>query len=81
MMLSTVLLLAAAAVARSSDAPARVDDSAAAGGCGWSRCVNCTGGPCGPSSQKCIGKPPGPYTFHLADPSCDINDPNGAAAP
>ena len=51
------------------------------GGCGWSRCVNCsgTGGsvvPCGPRHQTCIGKPPS-YTFHLADPTCDINDPNG----
>ena len=54
------------------------------GGCGWNRCVNCSGGaggavvPCGPQHQICIGKPSPPsYTFHLADPSCDINDPNG----
>eukprot|EP00937_MAST-01D_sp_MAST-1D-sp2_P004367 g4367.t1 len=54
------------------------------GGCGWSRCVNCTdtpGGavvPCGPSHPKCIADKDKPvYTFHLADPTCDINDPNG----
>lgn len=53
------------------------------GGCGWSRCVHCTdtpGGPvvpCGPQHQKCIAKDKPKYTFHLADPTCDINDPNG----
>ena len=54
------------------------------GGCGWGRCVNCTdtpGGPivpCGPNHQLCIASPSKPtYTFHLADPTCDINDPNG----
>ena len=54
------------------------------GGCGWSRCVNCTdtpGGaivPCGPAHPRCIADADKPkYTFHLADPTCDINDPNG----
>jgi len=54
------------------------------GGCGWSRCVNCTdakGGPvvpCGPAHQQCIADADKPtYAFHLADPTCDINDPNG----
>ena len=46
------------------------------GGCGWSKCYNCVGGHCSPTNQKCTGKPP-KYTFHLADPTCDINDPNG----
>lgn len=54
------------------------------GGCGWSRCVNCTDDPngpivpCGPLHQKCVAAPDKPtYKFHLADPTCDINDPNG----
>ncbi len=53
------------------------------GGCGWQRCVNCTtstGGvvPCGPAHQHCLASANKPtYRFHLADPSCDINDPNG----
>ena len=46
------------------------------GGCGWHRCVNCTGGPCTPQNQKCLGSTP-KYAFHLNDPHCDINDPNG----
>ena len=33
------------------------------------------GGPCTPENQKCIGDVP-KYTFHLADPTCDINDPS-----
>ena len=34
--------------------------------------------PCGPEHQKCIAAADKPkYTFHLADPTCDINDPNG----
>ena len=49
-------------------------------GCGWQRCVNCTEGgavvPCSPAHQTCIGKSP-EYTFHLADKTCNINDPNG----
>ena len=56
------------------------------GGCGWSRCVyNCTdvpGGsqiyPCGPAHPLCAKSPTKPtYKYHLADPTCDINDPNG----
>ena len=47
-------------------------------GCGWSRCVNCTNGPCSPTNQMCIASSNKPtYRYHLADPSCDINDPNG----
>jgi len=47
-------------------------------GCGWSRCVNCTNGPCSPTNQMCIASNNKPtYRYHLADPSCDINDPNG----
>ncbi|CAE7947125.1 CWINV4 [Symbiodinium sp. KB8] len=44
----------------------------AAGG----RHVNCRDGPCAPGNDRCIGSSP-TYTFHLADPTCDINDPNG----
>jgi hypothetical protein len=56
------------------------------GGCGWSHCVtNCTdvpGGaqvyPCGPAHPLCPHSATKPtYKFHLADPTCDINDPNG----
>ena len=32
--------------------------------------------PCGPQHQTCTGTPP-TYRYHLADSSCDINDPNG----
>lgn len=41
--------------------------------------TQCMGGPCGPDNQRCTPGP-GPkivYTFHLADASCGINDPNG----
>eukprot|EP01051_Picozoa_sp_SAG22_P019345 SAG22_NODE_3543_length_1651_cov_1.594716_1_plen_198_part_00 len=54
-------------------------DASASAGCGWSRCVKCQGGPCTPENQKCIGNVP-KYTFHLADPTCDINDPSERAA-
>ena len=53
-----------------------LNTSSSVGGCGWSKCFNCVGGHCSPANQKCTGKPP-KYTFHLADPTCDINDPNG----
>jgi len=65
-----------AALVTAKDSLFRTQEENQLSGCGWSRCVNCTGGPCSPANQKCIGNPP-KYTFHLNDPTCDINDPNG----
>ena len=50
------------------------------GGCGWGHCYNCTDRGktvhCGPAHQTCIkGSNKPNYTFHLIDPTCDINDP------
>jgi hypothetical protein len=41
--------------------------------------THCTRGPCGPGNQRCTpgSEPKIVYTFHLADASCGINDPNG----
>ena len=41
--------------------------------------TQCTQGPCGPGNQRCTTGPDPKivYTYHLADPSCGINDPNG----
>ena len=41
--------------------------------------TQCTQGPCGPGNQRCTPSPEPKivYTFHLADASCGINDPNG----
>jgi hypothetical protein len=78
--LALVPLLSTAASSSSSPqwAPWKGGENATSemGGCGWSKCYNCVGGHCSPANQKCTGKPP-KYTFHLADPTCDINDPNG----
>ena len=50
-------------------------------GCACTLAIVCNPGPivpCGPEHQKCIASSDKPkYTFHLADPTCDINDPNG----
>lgn len=59
-----------------STMPLLLNTASAASGCGWSRCVDCQGGPCAPGNEQCLGRPP-TYTFHLADSTCDINDPNG----
>jgi hypothetical protein len=72
------IALAAVGAGASTPAPHDVAVGDELGGCGWSRCVNCVGGPCTPENQKCIGKVP-KYTFHLADPTCDINDPSNLA--
>jgi hypothetical protein len=38
--------------------------------------TQCTKGPCGPGNELCAGLPIPTYTFHLADKTCSINDPN-----
>ena len=55
-MLFAGALILAGAVASGPYSPgyelANADIDGDLGGCGWSRCVKCVGGPCGPKNQK-----------------------------
>eukprot|EP01048_Picozoa_sp_COSAG05_P005321 COSAG05_NODE_312_length_11626_cov_9.515485_5_plen_92_part_00 len=50
--------------------------AAAAAAAAASDPTQCTGGPCGPSNERCAGVKVQTFVFHLFDASCHTNDPN-----